>query len=428
MKQFIKYLLLSLLCSQNIKTENADMIIFSYDRPMQLYALLESIEKYVTGLDDIHIIYRTSSERFKKSYDTCFKSFAKLNIKLIPQDHTNASHVFKPLVMDSLKNSKNKYVLFGVDDIIVKDYINLSECINYLKTNDAYGFYLRLGKNITECYTEGIQTPVPAHKHIDKDVYVVEFKNGKGDWAYPCSVDMTLYDKNKIIDSINNINFYSPNRFEGNWYTSEWFYNSTKDKKGLFYEDSKIINIPLNTVNHDVLSRNMGVSNKALLENFESGSRINIEPFFKINNKAPHIEANINYSPLFTLDELRNLVKEKNIVKINELKKKCPDLENIFNIKDENGHTLLMWAANSENLDAVRFLIENNADVNAGDKNNFTALMFACWRGNLPIIELLIKHKANKDAIDVNGTTALSMADRSDSPDKETIISLLIED
>ena len=44
----------------------ADLIIFSFNRPMQLYALLESVEKYLTGIEETVIIYRAGNERFLK--------------------------------------------------------------------------------------------------------------------------------------------------------------------------------------------------------------------------------------------------------------------------------------------------------------------------------------------------------------------------
>jgi len=43
---------------------NTDLIVFSYDRPLQLYALLESLESYVTGLAQISVIYRVSRDAF----------------------------------------------------------------------------------------------------------------------------------------------------------------------------------------------------------------------------------------------------------------------------------------------------------------------------------------------------------------------------
>jgi len=428
-------LLLVLSLFQYVKPETqkkADIIVFSFDRPIQLYAYLESVEKYLKDVDEVWVIYRSSNERYEKAYESCFQFFPNLNIKKMRQSNQSAGQTFKPLLMHSLKSSKNKHVLFGVDDIIVKDYVSLSKCIEYLEKTDVYGFYLRLGKNITECYTEGIVTPTPNLEEIDKDVYLVNFKDGKGDWGYPCTVDMTVYNKEKIMDPISRINFESPNRFEGNWHLNEWHFNQVKDKRGLLFGESKIVNIPMNVAQTEFISRNMGVSKTDLLEKFEQGLKINIESLYKIYNKSPHIEFDITFTSRFQFEELYQAIKNKDLKKINELKLKFPDLieqkanGNIYNLKDENGYTPLMWAANVQSVDAVKLLLENKVDVNEVDKNGCSALIFACWRGNPEIVELLVKNKVDLDVIDVNGTTALSMADQLESPAKDEVLSILL--
>jgi hypothetical protein len=440
MKKFLQYNFLflsifscNIFSAQESDNDKADLIVFSYDRPMQLEAFLRSTKKLVKNLGDVSIIYRTSSERFNNAYLLCFSSFIDWkNLRLIKQGE-NASQDFKQLLIQCLKNTKHKYLMFAVDDIIVKDNFDVADCIKQIEKNNACGFYLRLGKNISECYTEGIQTPMPEHKEVDKGVYQFGFRHGKGDWGYPFSVDMTIYEKGKILPAICKHNYTNPNWLESALHINEWFYNQDKTHKGLCYETSKIVNIPLNIVQKDVVSRNMGVSNQDLLEKFEQGMRINIDQLFRINNKAPHIEFNINFMNQFPFNDLWNACHEQDMQKIEQLKQEYPDFiknsgSDILNLKDQNGYTSLMWAANGQDLEAVKFLIENGADINAGDKNNFNALMYACWRGNAEIVEYMIKNKADRDAIDINGTTALSMADKSDSPDKDKIITLLIED
>ena len=56
-------------------TKKADLVVFSYDRPLQLYAFLESTEKYVTGVGDLVVIYRASSEQFQKGYEVVEADF-----------------------------------------------------------------------------------------------------------------------------------------------------------------------------------------------------------------------------------------------------------------------------------------------------------------------------------------------------------------
>jgi len=38
-------------------SEKVDLVIFSFDRPLQLYALLESCEEYMKGLGDVHVTH-----------------------------------------------------------------------------------------------------------------------------------------------------------------------------------------------------------------------------------------------------------------------------------------------------------------------------------------------------------------------------------
>ena len=47
------------------------------------------------------------------------------------------------------------------------------------------------------------------------------------------------------------------------------------------------------------------------------------------------------------------------------------------------------------NIEAVKFLIANRADVNAKDDNKLTPLHVACFRGYKDIVELLIENQAN---------------------------------
>jgi len=68
------------------------------------------------------------------------------------------------------------------------------------------------------------------------------------------------------------------------------------------------------------------------------------------------------------------------------------------NVKDPEGHTILMLMASSDALplDAVRSLIERGAELNAKDPAARTALDFAKQRGPNPIVDLLVKAGAKE--------------------------------
>lgn len=271
--------------------KGADLIIFSFDRPLQFYALMESIEKYITGIKNISVLYRVSSQEFNEAYDRCFERFKNFKINAVKQGESPHED-FKPLLLLLLKQLKQDYMLFAVDDIIVKDYIDLGECIAYLEAHNAYGFYLRLGKNISHSYTARTQSPLPIHMQCAKDVMSWKLSDGVSEWRYLNTVDMTLYRKDQLFNVFLQLPFHSPDTLEIVWAA---YGDSSHDlhKTALCYDDSKIINIPLNLVQRDWQTQtayNMKYDLSELLQLFNQGYRMHIESYFKFNNSTPHIE------------------------------------------------------------------------------------------------------------------------------------------
>lgn len=293
LNQSLKYLLVTLLClslsihTTQHATQNKDihLVVFSYNRPMQLYALLESVEEFVTGLTRIGVIYRTDSSKYDKGYALVQERFPRVAFH---KQSLDPRADFKPLTMREIRMDRSHYILFAVDDIIVTDHIDLSRCVKSLEKNNAYGFYLRLGHNITECYSEHTHSGTPKLTEVDKDIYSWRFNTGAGDWRYPNSVDMVLVRKADILEEFATLPFISPNTLEALWNSK---FRNLNDL-GLCFKHSKIINIPLNLVQHDYQNnRHMTqFSTEKLLETFLAGMKINRLPLFKIENKAPHME------------------------------------------------------------------------------------------------------------------------------------------
>merc|ERR1712050_241235 len=60
------------------------------------------------------------------------------------------------------------------------------------------------------------------------------------------------------------------------------------------------------------------------------------------------------------------------------------------------GISPLMLAAMNGHVDAVKLLLEKNADINAQiETNSNTALTLACFQGRAPVVKLLVQHNAN---------------------------------
>ena len=273
------------------KEENekkADMIIFSYHRPLQLYALLESIEKYVKGLEKISVIYRCDEEKYKMGYEKLKKRFKTIHFILQSSDPKKD---FKPLLLKTIKSS-NKFLIFSVDDIIFKDHVDMTFCINNLQKTKSYFFSLRLGDNITYHYMDNYNQPIPHHVMLFDQIMGWHIDAAKGDFFYPTSVDVTIYRKKDILDDFSKISFDTPNTLEINWFDYYKKKHLKKDRyrTGLSFVKSKAVNIPFNLVNISQ-NRNMEIfSTDFLLDKFNKNFILDISSIEKTQNFSVHME------------------------------------------------------------------------------------------------------------------------------------------
>jgi len=283
---------LSIFFYASLSAQKADLIIFSFDRPLQLYALLESTERYIKNVGDIHVIYRSSSERYTRAYQEVFHTFPSV-VSIKQGDHPKAD--FKPNLLQSFMHGAHAYAIFAVDDIVVRDYIDLAQCIDALEKSGSYGFYLRLGKNITYSYMLDKQQALPSLAEWGQGMYTWTFAGSAlQDWAYPNTVDMTLYRKKDIKDDLQSLIYETPNRLEYVWWRD---CKKVMHKKGICFEHSKIVNLPLNKVQKDfAINRNeQCLAPEELLDLFERGFKMDIKPLHSTSN----ISAHMAYAPTF---------------------------------------------------------------------------------------------------------------------------------
>ncbi len=284
-------LFFALSAEANQTIEQADLIVFSYDRPLQLTALLESVALHVTGIKDIFIEYRSSNEAYEEAYQHVKKEFSKAIF--VRQDNSTAATNFKSILCDIVEHqSTQKYIVFATDDIVICNAINISDCINRLRTTNALGFYLRLGKNITHHYIQNNKkVPQPHFERAENGVLKWSFKNSKNPWGYHHTVDMTVYRKLHVLHAIQSMSYKAPNSFEGGW-------SKLPPQKpfGLCYEHSKIVNFPLNLVQDECNNKHMNaLSTDVLLKSFKAGMRMNVVALIGHKNNSVHDD----FLPLF---------------------------------------------------------------------------------------------------------------------------------
>ena len=281
------------MCLQSVDNalKTVDLIIFSFDRPIQLYALLESIDRNLTGIESTTVIYRSSHDRFTQAYLSIESQFPKVHF--IKQG-TRPAHDFKPLVLQALRAGRSPYICFAVDDIIVKAKADMTAATQALSTTGAYGFFLRLGNHLTTCYSENKNQPVPPFLPVNDSVLAWTLKDGILDWGFANTLDMTIYQKKDLIKNFVTMDYANPNKLEGMWAR---YAKGQRNKKGICYLASIVVNIPLNLVQDVCHNRHMNAwSTEELLEKFNEGLKIDINSLYGINNESCHIAYSLTFT------------------------------------------------------------------------------------------------------------------------------------
>ena len=90
--------------------------------------------------------------------------------------------------------------------------------------------------------------------------------------------------------------------------------------------------------------------------------------------------------------------------------------------KDDNGWTVLHWAAQRGHMEICLILLRDHAaQINETDNGGYTALHCVAWNGHVGICRLLLDNGADINQEDIIGNTALSIAK------SEEVRKLLIE-
>jgi hypothetical protein len=270
-----------------VEPRGPDLLVFSYNRPMQLYATLESMSRYFSNYERISILCRADDERYRKGYAEVESAFPHVHFV-----YQSSKSDFKPLLLQELfSSSSSPYIAFAVDDQIVTDFVDLKSCAAKLEKTAAYGFYLRLGQKITYSYQCNKEQAVPESLFLSEGLYAWNLKQGNSDWDFPHTVDMTIYRKKDLKKNFEEMKYKTPNSLE-----YAWARRRVPEKAiGIYFEHSKVVNTPLNIVGRTGNPHMEAYPVEELLVKFEQGLKIDIEPLYRVENHSPHIE----YFPTF---------------------------------------------------------------------------------------------------------------------------------
>jgi len=277
---------MTLLCAPS--SYSTDLIVFSYNRPMQLYAFLESLAHCATGLTSVSVLYRADDGQYERGYQEVQHTFPGVSWR---RQGSHPSGDFKPITLDLMDKGASEYVVFGVDDIIFTHCFDFQICTDAMQRTDAYGFFLRVGKNVTCCQVGKCNIAHPPLHDEGNLICSWRLSEGQHVWGYPNTLDMTIYKKSDIRSCLYSMGYQNPNSFESVWCGQT---AGIIHRKGLCFEHSVMVNIPTNKVQSFCTGWSLdSYSPKDLLDMFFQGKKIDIASLFLFKNNSAHINYEI---------------------------------------------------------------------------------------------------------------------------------------
>jgi hypothetical protein len=302
-------------------------ILFSYDRAMQLDAVLQSFFLHCYGVEQIKIdiLYKTSSDQYTRQYHTLINEYSlEKNIEFHCQNnfHRDVLNLLNPfrdfpfgivnlfynfvlnfnqraiILFAPLIAHLNNYVLFLVDDnIFVRDFY-IFDVINTLSTNlDAVGFSLRLGTNTTYCYTLKKAQTLPQFINITDKILKFDWTNSDADFGYPLEISSSVYRVKDILPLIFSVPFENPNTLEGHLAQKNKKFRNRLPNLLCFNKTITFCN-PVNKVqeaNENIFGISFNYSSEKLAQLFDDGYRIDTKFYNNFLPNACHQEVDLTF-------------------------------------------------------------------------------------------------------------------------------------
>ena len=261
----------------------ADCIVFSKDRALQLHALLASFYEQVSRPVPVHVLFSATGKKHGKAYDDVFSLFQRHGVVAIRQKNADS---FREQFLSLLKSLESEAVFCLVDDIVVTERIDMDDFLQ-AETRESVPS-LRLGTNLSRAYTTQQDQPLPPF--IDPDPRADGkrrwfWKDGACDWGYPLSLDGNLFSTREFLLLAERCRFRSPNTLEDDLQRYSKYF---KNRHGICYTKSKIMNIPANRVQNDIENIHGDVHQDHLLEQWSRGMQLDYRAYYGFVNASAH--------------------------------------------------------------------------------------------------------------------------------------------
>ena len=262
----------------------AECIVLSKDRALQLHALLSSYLEKVVSPVPLHILYHTSTPSHQRAYEEVIEIFSG-NFSFIKQDTNNSFRDNLITLLDSVQTEK---VFFLVDDVLFIENFDVKDFAKF--DTDKKVPSLRMGLNLTRCYTVQKEQPLPELipcTDREEDKILWKWNHGVYDWSYPLSVDGHFFSTQEIAAMTKLIRFSAPNTYEDQLQKFRRFFLF---RMGVGYKKSKIVNIPCNKVQKENKNLCGNIHQDYLLEQWLKGYQMDYRSLYGFSNISAHQE------------------------------------------------------------------------------------------------------------------------------------------
>lgn len=276
--------ILNYLLSKNTDNleDGVSSIVFSKDRSIQLFALLESYNNNIDQEIDLTVIYNVSNEEHKKSYEELILIFSKTNKKI---KFVLESNTFKSTLLRVIKDVKTKKIFFLTDDDLFIRKFN-TDLVYSINASEAI-LSLRFNPELNYSFTVGTKIDRPHFQNYKKyeNVFCFKWFEKKFDWSDPWSVNGHVFATNEVLVLSTFSDFLAPNSYETKL---KYFNDLIKNRVGVCYSESIIINLPINIVQSEVHNYSGDISPQFLLNQWNMGKKIDISKFQNCKIKSTH--------------------------------------------------------------------------------------------------------------------------------------------
>lgn len=282
------------------------LVVFSFDRALQLDLVLRSYTEYFKNLQlPIHVIYHCS-ESHKNSYDLLMRYWEKrgvefhlrkkmysriklLKLLLRPlnmywyirsQWMRRSFDNFKFLLETTIKNCNSNYITLSTDDqVMFKTTIipeTVFDSIKSDKNKYSYRFITSIDFEDEFKIPNGLDLKIIEENGIP---YYFQWDNKNGFrstlWKYRFHVDGTVYDKNALLSLLSPVLYHMPTTLEGSalWESRFRRYFRT----GLSSVDRTVIGIQANNIQSVVDTPSASFEIDVLRLAYEDGYRLNFD-------------------------------------------------------------------------------------------------------------------------------------------------------